>query len=257
VRNPEFEWRSPATDGGTIEISDGTATWQFILDAPFAPRGFELIAPATPTVRSGDTVTLQMTPPLGELSNVIVSAYASDLTAIFKFDETTGLVRTGTGITFTVPATPPGDITIDVQGDVVIPIHRCDHRALIRTKTIRESMPVLRKSMREGHRRRGAICRALETPARRAAARPVGARSRHCIVRLVATSSISGFRFAAHDVVGHARLQGHGRWLIAAHSGGVERECRLGPVAVLKEVQLIVLIIDQLDGVIVAANDSG
>ncbi|MGE3547510.1 MAG: hypothetical protein AB7L28_26530, partial [Kofleriaceae bacterium] len=103
---------APKQDGpSTFEISDGSATWTFVVWHPFDYRQLELTSHSDGMVRVGDTITLEMSPP-GALSNAELLG-SDGGTELFRLTESTGLMTTGETLAFLMPDSPVGtEVTV-------------------------------------------------------------------------------------------------------------------------------------------------
>ncbi len=124
---PSASWANPpiTTGPSTIVIDDGDTAWTFIIQQPFVPRTFELVAPGDGTLRSGDAATLRLAPDRGGLSNASVFA-RTGATGYFSIDETTGLVISGGDLQFTVPTVRDVTTTLTTIADLELVVERCD-----------------------------------------------------------------------------------------------------------------------------------
>ncbi|MGE0547464.1 MAG: hypothetical protein AB7O24_07015 [Kofleriaceae bacterium] len=117
---------APSKDGpSTFEITDGTATWTFVIWQPFEYREFEVTSHPDDLVRVGDTVTLKMSPP-GTLSNAQIVARAG-ATDLFVVDESSGVTRVGDELSFVMPEIAVGtEVMLQPNAELQLRIDRCD-----------------------------------------------------------------------------------------------------------------------------------
>jgi hypothetical protein len=125
---PTFRWTQVRTIDKlsvfvlTDKPSGGTTTWTFEVYQPAVRRTFKRTAPATTGLKSGDSVTLQLDPPVGDLSLQQVAAGN-----LFALEPGIGVTQTGPNLQFSVPTvTAPIDRNIDVGGTVALATPACN-----------------------------------------------------------------------------------------------------------------------------------
>jgi len=125
--SPSATWpaRAPSPGMSTIVFDDGDTTWTFEIADAFADREIELVSPAGGTLKSGDAVTLRLSPPSGTLARARVFATSSQV-EYFQVDETSGLVVTGTELRFTVPTVRAASTMLTLGADLELAVTRCD-----------------------------------------------------------------------------------------------------------------------------------
>ncbi|CAN5922842.1 hypothetical protein BH11MYX3_BH11MYX3_39260 [soil metagenome] len=138
---PSVTWVAPprTTGPSTFVIDDGDTSWTFIVHAPFATRGFKLVAPANGTLSSGDAATVRLDPPGETLTNARVFA-SSGFTEYFMANEANGLVVSGTDMQFTVPTVRAATTTLSMAADIELLVERCDAPLGCVTKGVFSSM---------------------------------------------------------------------------------------------------------------------
>jgi len=134
---PIIEWTEAfATAAATIVLTDGDTTWTMQVDQPFLRRTF---ASTAMSVRSGDLVTLRMTPAADALISPFVWIETSeDYTTL---SASNGLTHNGTEVTFTMPAVPATEqVKVQPNATAAMKILACDVpggcSAAFRTNTI-------------------------------------------------------------------------------------------------------------------------
>lgn len=124
--DPAFVWESPPrNDDGpsTFEITDGSATWTFVVWQPFDDVGASLVShPDDQPVRVGDTVVFRAIGPVFGLRLVASNAG----TTLFELDETTGLTVSGMEISFVMPEVTATTASLYLSGELEKRIERCD-----------------------------------------------------------------------------------------------------------------------------------
>jgi hypothetical protein len=124
---PAFGWDDYDIDGRvTIELTDGSATWTFIMNDPFERWTAELVSHSeTEPIVSGDTVVIDVASG-SPLSNLRVTMN-DGATKILDLDESNGLVHSGDQLSFVMPAVAK-EVTgyLELHADAEILFERCD-----------------------------------------------------------------------------------------------------------------------------------
>jgi hypothetical protein len=117
----------PSSSGpSTFEITDGSATWTFVIWQPFDYPDLTLLSPTPAT--PGDTITVHFDSPQGTMTDVSASARDADYNDLFDLDLDTGVTIVDRDVSFVLPDLPPGLTTIqlEVRAEYDVRIDRCD-----------------------------------------------------------------------------------------------------------------------------------